>query len=156
MATLHLMIGLPCAGKTTVAKKLEHELSAIRFTPDEWHRKLFGQDAEHPDHTERHANIEALLWNVAAALLTKDVDVILDFGMWFKDERAEFRARAAKLGAKTVIHYLDVPHEELFKRLAQRNKQDPKDITFIPLDMLKEWLPLFEAPDEEELSLNGL
>jgi predicted kinase len=54
MTTLHLMVGLPGSGKTTLAKKLEGELGALRLTPDEWHRYLFGQDAAHPDHDERH------------------------------------------------------------------------------------------------------
>ena len=35
MATLHLMVGLPCSGKTTLAKKLEVERAALRLTPDE-------------------------------------------------------------------------------------------------------------------------
>jgi hypothetical protein len=50
MATLHLMVGLPCSGKTTLAKKLEHELPALRLNLDEWHICLFGQDAEEPEH----------------------------------------------------------------------------------------------------------
>lgn len=50
MATLHLMVGLPCSGKTTLAQKLEHELPALRSALDEWHIRLFGQDAEEPEH----------------------------------------------------------------------------------------------------------
>ena len=58
MATLHLMVGLPCSGKTTLAKKLEHERSALRLTPDEWQVGLFGQDAKEPEHDARHSFIE--------------------------------------------------------------------------------------------------
>ena len=155
MATLHLMIGLPCSGKTTLAKRLEQELAAIRFTPDEWHRYLFGQDAEHPEHTERHSKIESLQWDVAAALLSRGLDVILDFGMWFRAERDDFRNRADNLGAKTVIHFLDVPHEELFRRLDERNKKDTMSVTYIPPAMLEEWLDLFEPPGKEELKQGG-
>ena len=43
-ATLFLMVGLPGSGKTTRAKELERETGAIRFTPDEWHLFLFGDD----------------------------------------------------------------------------------------------------------------
>ena len=60
MATLHLMVGLPCSGKTTLAKKLEQERSALRLTPDEWQVLLFGQDAEEPEHDARHSLIEAM------------------------------------------------------------------------------------------------
>src|SRR6476659_6415304 len=48
VATLHLMVGLPCSGKSTLARTLEHEHSALRLTPDEWQIRLFGQDAEAP------------------------------------------------------------------------------------------------------------
>jgi predicted kinase len=57
MATLHLMIGLPGSGKTTLAKKLEAELGALRLTPEEWHRYLYGQDATRPEHDKRHGKI---------------------------------------------------------------------------------------------------
>ena len=42
--TLYLMVGLPGSGKTTRAKELEQEARAVRFTPDEWHIFLFGDD----------------------------------------------------------------------------------------------------------------
>jgi predicted kinase len=42
LATLHLVVGLPCSGKTKLARHLEQEVSALRLTPDEWHMRLFG------------------------------------------------------------------------------------------------------------------
>ncbi len=87
MTTLHLMVGLPCSGKTTLAKALEKDLDALRLTPDDWHRFLFGQDATHPDHDQRHSKIEALQWQVAVRALERSVDVILDFGFWSRAER---------------------------------------------------------------------
>lgn len=155
MTTLHLMIGLPCSGKTTLAKKLEAELGALRLTPDEWHRFLYGQDAADPDHDERHGKIEALQWKVAATALARGIDVVLDFGLWAKVERQHFRQRATLLGAETKIHFLDVPFEELLVRLEARNGQASDDVTFIPLLMMREYFSHFQAPDAEELSLNS-
>lgn len=149
------MIGLPCSGKTTLAKKLEIELKALRLTPDEWQRHLFGQDATHPEHDERHSKIEDLQWQVAASALGRGMDAILDFGLWARSEREDYRARAAALGATTVIHFLDVPQDELFARLDARNKEALDEVTLIPPSMLKEWLPIFQAPDDGELALNG-
>jgi predicted kinase len=34
MATLHLICGLPCSGKTTLAKQLEQQHAALRLTTD--------------------------------------------------------------------------------------------------------------------------
>ena len=154
MVTLHLMVGLPCSGKTTLAKKLENDLGALRLTPDEWHRFLYGQDATHPDNDERHARIETLQWKIAATALERGLDVILDFGLWAKEERDDFRSRAASLGANTKIYFLDVPFDELLKRLETRNRESPEDVTIIPLTQMREYLPHFQAPDEAELALN--
>jgi hypothetical protein len=155
MTTLHLMIGLPCSGKTTLAKQLEIELGALRLTPDEWHRFLYGQDATHPEHTERHEKIEALQWNVAASALGRGLDVILDFGMWFKAERQDFRQRAAALGAETKIYFLDVPFAQLLERLEIRNQHASDDVTFIPVSEMHGYLPHFQAPDADEMALNN-
>jgi predicted kinase len=50
------MVGLPCSGKTELARKLELERSALRLNTDEWHVPLL--DANEPEHAARHALIE--------------------------------------------------------------------------------------------------
>lgn len=151
MATLHLMVGLPCAGKTTLALALERECSAIRLTPDEWHLRLFGQDAEDLEHNDRHSLIEALLWGVASRALALGTNVILDFGFWAREEREDYRSRAKRLGASSEVHFLDVPHDELLRRLAQRNMQ-PTEVSFrIPEEMMRTWIALFQRPTPDEL-----
>ena len=77
MAVLHLMVGLPCSGKTTEARRLEKEYHALRLTPDEWQIRLFGQDALDPSHDERHGAIEKIMWEVASRVLSLGMNVIL-------------------------------------------------------------------------------
>ena len=151
MATLHLMVGLPCAGKTTLAKQLEHEYQALRLTPDEWHIRLFGYDVEEDDHDARHNLIEAMLWDIAARVLTLGVNVILDFGFWAKVEREDYRARAAQLSAGSEIHFLNVKKEILLERLAARNANLSQGEAYIPEAMLKEWISFFQPPMADEL-----
>ena len=78
MATLHLICGRPCAGKTTLARHLEQAYAALRLNLDEWHTRLFGQDAEDERHDARHAAIEALLWEMVARVLRLGGHVILE------------------------------------------------------------------------------
>lgn len=157
MTTLHLMVGLPCSGKTTFARKLEKEYKALRLTPDEWQIRLgftFGYnmtESEERVHNARHDAVESLMWDVAAKVLALGVDVILDFGFWSRYERNQFRSRAKDLGVEVKLHFLNVSEEVLIERLRMRNIQNPSESYVIPEEKFKEWMNLFESPSLEEL-----
>lgn len=156
MSTLHLIVGLPCAGKTTYAKTLELDRSALRLTLDEWHIRLFGRDFTlefvHPDHDVRHKAIEEIMWDVAARALLLGIDVILDFGFWGRSEREDYRFRATVLGAEIKVHFLDAPAEVLLSRLNERNAHLPEGTFQIPAAKLIEWMQIFQAPTDDELN----
>jgi predicted kinase len=151
LATLHLMVGLPCSGKTTLARKLEQERSALRLTPDEWQVRLFGQDAKEPEHDARHSLIEGMLWDIAGRALELGTNVILDFGFWAREEREDYRLRAKQLGAGSEVHFLDVPEGELLRRLEERNSQPSQESFFITVEMMKPWMAFFQRPTPDEL-----
>jgi predicted kinase len=151
VATLHLMVGLPFSGKTTLARQLEQQLPALRLTPDEWQVRLFGQDATEPEHDARHSLIEAMLWNIASRALELGTNVILDFGFWAREEREDFRLRARQLGAGSEIHFLDVPEDELMRRLEERNSQNSQESFTISVEMMKPWIAFFQRPTPDEL-----
>ena len=151
MATLHLMVGLPCSGKTTLARTLEVELPALRLNLDEWHIRLFGQDAEDAEHDARHRVIETLLWTIAQRALELGTNVILDYGLWAREEREDYRLRAKHLGAGSETHFLDVPEDELLRRLEQRNAQPSQDSFLISAAAMKPWIAFFQKPAADEL-----
>ena len=151
MATLHLIVGLPFSGKTTLARRLEREYSALRLTPEEWQVRLFGQDAREPEHDARHSLIEAMLWNIASRALELGTNVILDFGFWAREEREDYRLRANQLGASSEIHFLDVPEDELLRRLKERNSQPSQESFYISVEMMKPWIEFFQKPTPDEL-----
>jgi predicted kinase len=145
------MVGLPFSGKTTLARILERECSALRLTPDEWHVRLFGQDAREPEHDARHNLIEAMLWNIASRALELGINVILDFGFWAREEREDFWSRAKKLGACSEVHFLDESEEELLRRLEIRNSQPSQEYFDISAEMIKPWIVFFQRPTADEL-----
>ena len=145
------MVGLPCSGKTTLARELELTHSALRLTPDEWQVRLFGQDAEAPEHDARHSAIEDLMGQLAHRALELGTSVILDYGFWAREEREDYRARAKVLGASSEVHYLDVPPAALLRRLAQRNAEPSQTAFHIPEEMMRPWIAVFQKPDAEEL-----
>ncbi len=155
--TLTLMVGLPGSGKTTLAKRLEEETGAVRFTPDEWHLFLFEDDFHHPEehalHDERHSRVEALQWDLGKKLLQKGVSVILDYGFWAKEERDEKYREALALGARFQIRYTHAPLEELCRRLEARGREGRQDVfSTITREDVESWAVMFQPPDQEELS----
>jgi predicted kinase len=148
MATLFLLCGLPGSGKSTLAKKIESEQPALRLTPDEWMERLVG----HGYDEQKRAAIEALQWDIAQRALSLGIDVVLENGFWSREERRQFRARATELGAQSKLIFLDVPREELRRRLAQRNASlQPESGFHVDLDQFDIWAGMFEAPTADEL-----
>ncbi len=145
------MCGLPCSGKTTLARQIEQERSALRLTPDEWIARLFGPDPSTETLDAARDPVEVALWDLAARVLVLGVNVVLDFGFWSRGEREEFRARAARLGARSELHFLDVPEKVLLARLAVRNAQRPPGTFRIDEARLRLWYRLFEPPGRGEL-----
>lgn len=150
MAVLHIMVGLPCSGKTTFARQLSQETGALLLTPDCWHKKLFGNDMGDEDHDRRHSAIEGLMWEVAAHVLRTGGDVILDFGFWSKEERQEFRRRAEELGAGFQMHAMIVPYPELLRRLEKRNACLAEDVFPLSQQEMAEYWGVFQPPDADE------
>jgi predicted kinase len=152
MATLILICGLPGSGKTTKAKQLEVERCALRLTPDEWIRPLYGSHPTPEVLDAARDPVESLMWLVAARALTLNVNVVLDFGFWSQSEREDFRGRASALGAGSELCFLDVPEEALLRRLAARNAASPPDTFHVSEAKLTEWSRVFEPPTEAELT----
>ncbi|MGP0076420.1 MAG: AAA family ATPase [Bryobacteraceae bacterium] len=148
MPVLHLICGLPGSGKTTLAKQLERELPALRLTPDEWMARMVGDGYDEA----KRAAVESVQWDIAARVLSLGVDVILENGFWSRSERNDFRARATALGARTQVHFLDVPRDELLRRLALRNAALPADAFHVTGEQLDLWSSQFEPPAPDELS----
>jgi len=142
---LLIICGLPASGKTTLARKLELKLGAIRFCPDEWMQQLSIDLWNEP----QRARIETLQWVLAQQLLHLGQTVIIEWGTWSRSERDTLRSTARSLGAAVELHHLSAPVETLLHRLQHRAHEIPP----ITLDQLKQWSAAFEAPTTEELAL---
>ena len=151
MPTLILICGLPGAGKTTLAKRLEVERSALRLTPDDWMARLNVDLFDEP----RRTAIEALQWEIASRALDLGVDVILDWGFWSRVERDDYRQRATRLGARTELKYLEVLPAVLWQRVEARNAELLSVSASVTIAQLEQYSRVFEPPTSDEMALSN-
>ena len=147
--TLHLMCGLPGAGKTTVARDLELEHGAVRLTPDDWIHSMLPEGWTDEQLHSLRDPVEALQRALAERLLSLGVSVILDWGLWGDDEREALRALARDQGARVELHLLDPPREELLRRLKDREPGPGVfHVSEADIDLWDRW---FKRPTPKEL-----
>lgn len=146
---LILTCGLPGAGKTTLATRLASDRDAVRLTKDEWLWNI----GSSPWDRSTGERMEHQLWHLAQEVLRLGQSVVVDFGLWARAERDEMRTVARRLGVGVELHYLEVPTDELWRRIEERNSSPPWVDAQIERADLDEWCSIFQPPDADELAL---
>jgi predicted kinase len=145
--TLFLTVGLPCTGKTTAARRLEVEQQALRLTKDEWVKALYGR--ENPPSAQDV--IEGRLIEIGLRALELGNNVVIDYGLWGRDERSALRQAAADIGARVEIHYFELAPAEQRRRRDRRQADAPHTTWPISDDELAVWAAGFDVPPPGEL-----
>jgi predicted kinase len=147
VATLILMVGLPGAGKTTRAKELATTHQALRLTPDHWMIPLFGDNMANG----KRFVLEGRLISVALQALRLGTSVVLDYGLWARDERSALRWLARANGAVGRVVYLPVEKDVQLARIAQRQETAPHQTFPMSEADVDQWRKQFQVPDAGEL-----
>lgn len=142
---LIVVCGLPGAGKTTHAMRMEGEIGAVRLSADEWMGALW---VTLHDEAFR-ARVEELQWTVAQRLLGLGMTVVIEWGTWGGGERDRLREGARALGAEVELHYLPVEMEEAIERVRRRGMEDPP----MTREQMERSFAVFQAPTEEEMGM---
>ena len=145
--TLFLTVGLPGVGKTTAARRLEVEDSALRLNKDEWMKVLYWRE----DPVPASDVIEGRRIQIGLHALQLGVNVVIGYGLWSKDERSALRQAAMDVDAASVVCSFDLPREEQRRRLDRRLAEAPQDTWPISDEELDRWAGQFDVPTPAEL-----
>lgn len=148
-ATLVLLCGLPGAGKTSRAKKLAKEMPAIVMSPDQ---AMYERGISFFDEKAR-TKIETEQWQRAKKLLKEGYNVVLENGFWDRSERDQLRLESHSMGVRIELHFLDVPFEELWRRIDARNKHETRTGALLTRERLEQLAKHMQVPDAAELAL---
>ncbi|MGH7175415.1 MAG: AAA family ATPase, partial [Minisyncoccia bacterium] len=84
------------------------------------------------------------------------VNVVMDFGVWAKDERSALRCLAESVGASCELVYVDVEEAENVRRIANRPTGAEVSTFNISAEDLAKYRDFFQVPTFEELNLATL
>jgi predicted kinase len=145
--TLFLTVGLPATGKTRAARRIEIERGALRLTKDEWMKALY----RHENPPSASDVIEGRLIEIGLRSLELGINVVIDYGLWGRDERSALRQAASDRGALVEMHYFEATPHEQRRRLDQRQVDEPHSTWPMSAQELAEWAGIIQVPTPGEL-----
>lgn len=159
---IHLVCGSTGAGKSTYSLDLCQAIDGVHLSIDEWMVTLFWDDSPDPIESEwtmeRINRCETQIWSMAVQLTQYGVPSVLDLGLTTKDHRTKFAELAKEAELTAQLHFLDLPREQRWKRVQQRNKK--KGSTFqleVDREMFNFVEDMWEPPEDDEMAaLNGV
>ncbi|WP_395598727.1 AAA family ATPase [Pseudomonas sp. A1437] len=148
---LHLMSGKIASGKSTLAKSLASERSAILMSEDYWLSRLY-PDQIHSvaDYVRLARQIRALVGPLVTDVLKAGVTVILDFPANTPEDRQWLCGLADAAEIPHCFHYIEVDDETSCRgRLHQRNGRAEHEFAAsdAEFDLITSY---FRAPDADE------
>jgi predicted kinase len=153
LPVVHLLAGLTGSGKTTYARRLEAE-GVLRLSVDEEvfaRHGRYGVDYPEHEYPERERPVVRDIRNRLAEAVRAGRSVVLDYGLWLRTEREEYKKLVEDAGGTWRLIHLKVDKAELLRRLAERNQRSATDanaLTVTP-EMLDDFFARFEEPSGE-------
>ena len=91
--------------------------------------------------------LEGRLISVGLQALRLGISVVLDFGLWGRDERSALRWLAGANGASNRVVYLAIDRDVQLFRIAQRQAAEPHQTFLMSETDVDQWREQFQVPD---------
>ncbi len=155
MTKVIMVCGKICSGKSTYAEQLRRENNAVLLSIDEIMLAMFGQYVGEM-HDEYVAHTEKYLYGKSLEIVGSGINIVLDWGVWTKAERAEAREFYKSRGIDYELHYIDVSDEVWRERINKRNSAISNgrlDAYYIDENLAAKFGAIFEPPNDEEIDV---
>ncbi|NVZ69361.1 AAA family ATPase [Pseudomonas costantinii] len=150
MTTLHLLCGKIASGKSTLAKTLAAEHTAVVLSEDQWLAQLYpAQILSIADYLRCAQRIRGVLGPLVINLLQSGVNVVLDFPANTLANREWLLGLAQAAEVPHCLHYLELDDATCRARLHARNARGEHDFaaTDAEFDLITRH---FCVPSEDE------
>jgi predicted kinase len=146
-ATLHLLMGLPGAGKSTLAKVLHELTGAEVLSSDSTRLLIFSKPCFSQD---EHDRLYAILDHNLEHLLAAGRDTIYDANLNRQSHRQEKYVLAKKYNARVILWWVQTP-----KELAKQRRVNEQNHDLLPEGetserMFERIAQILEAPETNE------
>ena len=143
------------AGKSTYAEKLRIKEKAVLLSCDEITLALFDGNVgeKHDEIVER---CQKYLFGKSLEIIEVGSNVVLDWGLWMKEERTEAREFYMAHNVPWEIHYVYVSDEQWQKNLEKRNADVLAGRTsayFVDEGLAAKFDGIFEEPERSEVDV---
>ena len=155
MAKAIMTCGRICCGKSTYARTLAEKRNAVILSIDDITLFLFPEGAGEM-HDVYVLRAERYLLALSLRILHTGRDVILDWGLWTREQRKRLRSFYAEHGIENEIHYLRISPEAWERRIRKRNaqqKEEEPSAYVVDEGLLRKTESLFEEPSDTEIDL---
>jgi predicted kinase len=127
-AVLYFMCGKMGAGKSTLAKAIAEDNSALMMSEDDFLRDLYPNDVvDLTSYVSCAGRVRQALRGHVSTLLRLGLSVVLDFPANTVNQRVWFRELIDQSGAAHELHYLLVPDDVCKRQLKERALAKPGD-----------------------------
>ncbi|MCB0414887.1 MAG: ATP-binding protein [Bdellovibrionales bacterium] len=149
-AKLYLICGKIASGKSTLAKKLADENSAILLEQDKWLATLYPEEiVTIEDYIKSFKRLSAVIGPHVIEILKQNISVVLDFPGNTLKIRSWMKNLADQAHCPVELHFLDVSDEVCLKRLQLRNESNLHEYKTNE-DEFFQISKYFEAPSKDE------
>jgi predicted kinase len=148
-AKVYLLSGRTGAGKTTVAKRLEKELPALRLSHDELLQILYGDSLSKENHQEKCHKVNIMVWSLVKSLAPTGTNILVE-GWGTRPLRDQARRELDSMGVNYNFIFVDCLQDIRRERIKAQNSNLGEFDTYISDEDFERMEQLREEFDEDE------